>query len=102
MNPLDVAASFSNEIRQRSAAIERGRTHKDLAQAIAATHNAWSAAHAVDLLYHAAGGSSIYAQSDLQRCWGDIQVATQHIMVAQPTYEVVDKIALGIDPKTMF
>jgi hypothetical protein len=28
-------------------------------------------------------------------------VATQHIMVAQPTYEVVGKVMLGIDPKTM-
>jgi len=68
---------------------------------LAATNNAWSAAQAVDLLYHAAGGSSIYAHSDLQRCFRDVHVATQHIMVAQPTYEVAGKIALGIDPQTL-
>ena len=68
---------------------------------LAATNNAWSAADAVDLLYHAAGGSSIYHGSDLQRCFRDVHVATQHIMVAQPTYEVVGKVALGIDPHTM-
>ena len=68
---------------------------------LAATNNAWSAAEAVDLLYHAAGGSSIYARNDLQRCFRDVHVATQHVMVAQPTYEVVGKVMLGIDPKTL-
>jgi alkylation response protein AidB-like acyl-CoA dehydrogenase len=67
---------------------------------LAATNNAWSAAAAVDLLYHAAGGSSIYHHNDLQRCFRDIHVATQHIMVAQPTFEMVGKVALGIDPNT--
>ncbi|MCY4563582.1 MAG: hydrolase, partial [Gammaproteobacteria bacterium] len=68
---------------------------------LAATNNTWSAVAAVDRLYHAAGGSSVYATSDLQRCFRDVHVATQHIMVAQPTYEVVGKVALGIDPKTL-
>jgi len=67
----------------------------------AATNNAWSAAEAVDLVYHAAGGSAIYSSSPLQRCFRDVHVATQHIMVAQPTYEVLGKISLGIDPKTL-
>jgi len=68
---------------------------------LAATNNAWSAAEAVDLLYHAAGGSSIYEQNDLQRCFRDVHVATQHLMVAQPTWEMVGKVMLGIDPKTL-
>lgn len=68
---------------------------------LAAANNAWSAAEAVDLLYHAAGGSSIYADSPLQQCFRDVHVATQHLMVAQPIYEVVGKVALGIDPKTL-
>lgn len=68
---------------------------------LAATNNAWSAAEAVDLMYHAAGGSSIYDRSDLQRCFRDVHVATQHLMVAQPTWEMVGKVKLGIDPKTL-
>jgi alkylation response protein AidB-like acyl-CoA dehydrogenase len=68
---------------------------------LAATNNAWSAAEAVDLLYHAAGGSSIYSENALQQCFRDVHVATQHLMVAQPIYEVVGKVALGIDPKTL-
>jgi alkylation response protein AidB-like acyl-CoA dehydrogenase len=68
---------------------------------MAATHNTWSAAAAVDLLYHAAGGSAIYTKSPLQRCFRDIHVATQHLMVAQPTWEAVGKVLLGMDPKTL-
>jgi alkylation response protein AidB-like acyl-CoA dehydrogenase len=68
---------------------------------MAATHNTWSAATAVDLLYHAAGGSAIYTKSPLQRCFRDIHVATQHLMVAQPTWEAVGKVLLGMDPKTL-
>lgn len=67
---------------------------------LAATNNAWSAAHAVDLLYHAAGGTAVYSKSPLQRCFRDVHVATQHLMVAQPTYEVVGRVALGLDPKS--
>jgi len=67
---------------------------------LAATNNAWSAARAVDLLYHAAGGSAIYTKSPLQRCFRDVHVATQHLMVAQPTYEVVGRVRLGLDPKS--
>jgi alkylation response protein AidB-like acyl-CoA dehydrogenase len=69
---------------------------------LAATNNAWSAAEAVDLLYHAAGGSAVYRSSPLQKCFRDVHVTTQHIMVAQPTYEVIGKVRLGIDPKTLF
>jgi alkylation response protein AidB-like acyl-CoA dehydrogenase len=68
---------------------------------LAATNNAWSAVEAVDLMYHLGGGTSIYRANDLQRCFRDVHVTTQHIMVAQPTYEVVGKVMLGIDPKTL-
>ena len=66
---------------------------------LAATNNAWSAVQAVDTLYHAGGGTSIYQKSRLQKCFRDVHVTTQHIMVAQPTLEVVGKVQLGIDPK---
>jgi alkylation response protein AidB-like acyl-CoA dehydrogenase len=68
---------------------------------LAATNNTWSAVAAVDLMYHLGGGSSVYQSSALQRCFRDVHVATQHIMVAQPTYEMVGKVMLGIDPKTL-
>jgi len=68
---------------------------------LAATNNAWSAVDAVERLYHAVGGSSVYRGNDLERCFRDVHVPTQHFMVGQPTYEVVGKIRLGIDPKTL-
>ena len=66
---------------------------------LAAAHNAWTAAGVVDRVYHAAGGSAIYARSALQRCLRDVHVTTQHVMVAQPIYEVAGKVLLGLDPK---
>ena len=66
---------------------------------LAATHAAWQSATAVDLLYHAAGGSAIYETSVLQRCFRDVHVTTQHIMVAKPTYEMLGKLPLGFEVK---
>jgi alkylation response protein AidB-like acyl-CoA dehydrogenase len=67
---------------------------------LAATHATTSAAQAVDLMYNAGGGTSIYATSPLQRCFRDIHVVTQHMMVAAPTYEVSGRVLLGIDTDT--
>ena len=63
---------------------------------LAAVNAAWSAVRAVDLAYHAAGGTSVYDASPLSRCFRDIHVATQHIMVAQPIFEVVGRVTLGL------
>jgi len=68
---------------------------------LAASNAAWQSATAVDLLYHAAGGSAIYADSVLQRCFRDVHVTTQHIMVAQPTFEMLGKLPLGLDEKVL-
>lgn len=64
---------------------------------LAATHATWRSAHAVDLVYQAAGGTSIYDASPLSRCFRDVHVATQHLMVAEPTLEVVGRVLLGLD-----
>jgi alkylation response protein AidB-like acyl-CoA dehydrogenase len=67
---------------------------------LAATHATTSAARAVDLMYHAGGGTSVYATSPLQRCFRDAHVVTQHMMVATPTYEVVGRLLLGMTADT--
>jgi len=64
--------------------------------AVNATHKSVAA---VDRLYQLGGGSSIYMDNPLQRCFRDIHVTTQHIMVAQPIYELAGKVLLGLDPK---
>ena len=67
---------------------------------LAATHATTSAAAAVDRMYEAGGGSSIYAGSLLQRCFRDVHVATQHVMVASPTYELAGRVLLGLPADT--
>ena len=63
---------------------------------LAATQAARASARAVDLMYNAGGGSSVYASSPLQRCFRDVHVVTQHVMVAEPTYAVVGRVLLGL------
>ncbi len=50
-------------------------------------------------VYAAAGGSSPYRTSALQRCFRDIHVVTQHAMVAQPIFEATGRVLLGDDPE---
>ncbi len=63
---------------------------------LAATQATRASARAVDLMYDAGGGSSMYASSPLQRCFRDVHVVTQHMMVAEPTYAVVGRVLLGL------
>jgi len=64
---------------------------------LAATHATEASVRAVDLMYTAGGGTSIYASNPLQRCFRDVHVVTQHMMVAQPTYELVGRVLLGAE-----
>jgi alkylation response protein AidB-like acyl-CoA dehydrogenase len=64
---------------------------------LAATNATRQAAQAVDRLYEAGGGTSIYRSSALQRRFRDVHVATQHAMVAPATYELVGRLLLGVE-----
>ena len=63
---------------------------------LGATHAVGEAAGAVDLMYTAGGGSSIYDSSPLQRRMRDVRVATQHMMVGPATLELTGRILLGL------
>ena len=67
---------------------------------LAATHATLASACAVDLVYGAGGGTAVYAASPLQRCFRDIHVATQHMMVAPATLELAGRILLGLEADT--
>jgi alkylation response protein AidB-like acyl-CoA dehydrogenase len=67
---------------------------------LAATHATAAAARAVDIAYAAAGGTAVYAESPLQRTFRDVHVVTQHMMVAQPTWELVGRLLLGLETDT--
>jgi alkylation response protein AidB-like acyl-CoA dehydrogenase len=65
---------------------------------IAATNATRSGAAAVDRMYAAAGGSSIYTErSRLQRHFRDVHAATQHIATAAPTEQTIGRVLLGLD-----
>lgn len=63
---------------------------------LAATNAAERCAHAVDLCYHAGGGTSVYETSPLQRVFRDTHVATQHGMVAPRTMEPLGRMVFGL------
>jgi alkylation response protein AidB-like acyl-CoA dehydrogenase len=63
---------------------------------LASTHAAQSAAEAVDLMFNAAGTTSIYANSRLERCFRDVHVATQHVAVTSSNIEMVGQYFLGL------
>ena len=64
---------------------------------LAATNAAHRCAAAVDLLYHAGGGSSVYEDSYLQKAFRDVHVITQHLVVAERSLEVLGRIRLGLE-----
>jgi alkylation response protein AidB-like acyl-CoA dehydrogenase len=62
----------------------------------AATWAMVQSAEVVDVCYHAAGGSAIWEDAPLQRCFRDVHVATQHGMVAPRTFEPIGRMRLGL------
>jgi indole-3-acetate monooxygenase len=57
----------------------------------------WSA-QAVDHVHDAAGGTAVLEHAGpIARCFRDVHVVTQHVMVAPPTYESVGRVLLGLD-----
>jgi alkylation response protein AidB-like acyl-CoA dehydrogenase len=64
---------------------------------LATTHATRAAARAVDLMYQLGGGSSVYETSRLQRCFRDVHVATQHMLVGTPTLELTGRLFLGLE-----
>jgi alkylation response protein AidB-like acyl-CoA dehydrogenase len=81
-----------------TAAVAQGRLGADERAnlRLAATNATQRSADAVDLVYSAGGGSAVYESCPLQRCFRDVHVATQHIMVAEPSWELLGRVRLGL------
>jgi alkylation response protein AidB-like acyl-CoA dehydrogenase len=62
---------------------------------LAATNATTQSLAAVEALYRLAGGTAVYESSPLERVLRDVNVASQHAMVAPRTYELVGRMALG-------
>ncbi|MBM4267833.1 MAG: hydrolase [Deltaproteobacteria bacterium] len=119
--PLAARGAIQTEMAQATAALESARTHllavldEAFAYAqrggsfdaaararirLAATHATRESARVVDRMYEAGGGTAIYETSPLQRRFRDVHVATQHVMVAPATWEVLGRILLGLETDT--
>jgi alkylation response protein AidB-like acyl-CoA dehydrogenase len=64
---------------------------------LAAAHAAHSAYAAIDMLYTAAGASSVYATSPLDRCLRDARTALQHVCTQEVHFETAGRLALERD-----
>ena len=102
---LRSAESFIKEIIDEAWSIaktgERLSTEIKASLRLAAVNATHRSVAAVDRLYQAGGGSSVYENSPLQQCFRDVHVTTQHIMVAPPIYEVAGRVELGLPPRSL-
>jgi indole-3-acetate monooxygenase len=78
-------ASRTGEIPSEQRALAR----------LAITNAVVKSAEAVDMMYSAAGGSSVYAKNRLERHFRDIHTVTQHAIVAPPSYEQIGDALVG-------
>ena len=65
---------------------------------LAMVHASTACTQAVELLYKANGGSSVYTGHTLDRRLRDIQTANQHTVVSLKTWEVTGRVLLGLEP----
>ncbi|WP_394830191.1 acyl-CoA dehydrogenase family protein [Pendulispora rubella] len=62
---------------------------------LAATHAAHTALEAIELLYTAAGASSVYRSCPLDRCLRDARTAVQHLTLQEMNFELAGRDLLG-------
>lgn len=62
---------------------------------LASSHSAECCVEAVDLLFDAAGSSSVRASSRLERCFRDVHMVTHHTMASPLNVEMVGRYFLG-------
>jgi alkylation response protein AidB-like acyl-CoA dehydrogenase len=65
---------------------------------LAMVHASTACTQAVELLYKANGGSSVYAGNAFDRRLRDIQTTNQHTTMSLKTWEVTGRVLLGLEP----
>ena len=64
---------------------------------LAGVNAAQASAQAVSLMYGAAGSTAVYATSNLERCFRDVHVITQHIAGSSTRYEQLGRFFMGME-----
>ena len=73
-------------------------SHKQRARArLAMVHASTACTQAVELLYKANGGSSVYTGNAFDRRLRDIQTVNQHTVVSLKTWEVMGRVLFGLE-----
>jgi alkylation response protein AidB-like acyl-CoA dehydrogenase len=90
-----VGRAWEQAVERREVDLERRAALR-----LAATHAASESAAAVASVYHAAGGSSIYTSSPLERRFRDVHTLRQHMIIGPSTWELVGRVMLGSDADT--
>jgi alkylation response protein AidB-like acyl-CoA dehydrogenase len=93
----------ADEIWSTLTRCERLSPHLRAGFVVAVTNTHRSCVKAVDLLYKANGGSSVYARCPLDRCFRDIHTVSQHHFTSAAFDEKAGQVLLGLDtPDQMF
>jgi indole-3-acetate monooxygenase len=66
---------------------------------LAMVHASATCTQAVEMVYKANGGASVYSGNPLERRLRDIQTAGQHTVVSMKTWEAAGRVLLGLDPQ---
>jgi alkylation response protein AidB-like acyl-CoA dehydrogenase len=83
-------------VEQRVASGDAMSTADKALLRAAATHATHAAAHAVDIVYRAAGSSAIHEAGPFAQHFRDVHVATQHAMVGEPVFSLAGRVMLGL------
>lgn len=93
-----------SEIDSAWATLEAGgqlslEARANFAIAVTTTHR--NCVQAIDLLYQANGGSSVYARCPLERCFRDIHTLSQHHFTSAAIDESAGQALLGLNPRDL-
>ena len=70
-------------------------TDRCAAMRLATAHCTQNSVDAVDLVFDAAGGTSVYEWSRLEHCFRDVHMLTHHIGASPSQFEMVGQYLLG-------
>ena len=92
----DLALDVNGEVWRRMSAGELPSLRQQCELRAVATHCTEVALEIVSEVFRYSGGGAIYEQNVLQQCLRDMNVAAQHLMVSEISYENLGRTLLGV------
>jgi indole-3-acetate monooxygenase len=91
---------MTEELDNASEAGEEMSVSQRMMLRLACAQVASAAKETVQIVYDAAGGSSVYEANGIQRCFRDLYAATQHLQVQTVNFKWAGQVAMGLEPST--